>query len=81
MSVAGFAVWTRLILVAGSPQMTRSSVWKLTITVSAIASGGSSVSWSVTFEPSTVSVHVSFRTKSLAGSSTNEVGPPETLAG
>src|SRR5919204_5033037 len=43
-------------------------------------SGGSFVSWSVTFAAKTVTVHVSPWTKSLVGSSVKVVGPPLTVA-
>ena len=43
-------------------------------------SGGSCVSWSVTFAAKTVTVHVSAVAKSVVGSSVKVVGPPETVA-
>src|ERR687884_2332244 len=43
-------------------------------------SGGSIMSWSVTFAAKTVTVQVSEPTKSLSGSSVNVVGPPLTAA-
>src|SRR5919199_5877368 len=43
-------------------------------------SGGSFVSWSVTFAAKTVTVQVSPWTKSLVGSSVKVVGPPLTVA-
>src|SRR5437870_3673878 len=44
-------------------------------------SGGSFVSWSVTFAAKTVTVQFSSVAKSVAGSSVNVVGPPVTVAG
>jgi hypothetical protein len=46
----------------------------------AIVSGGSFVSWSLTFAATIVAVHVSAVTKSLSGSSVNVVGPPVAVA-
>src|SRR5919201_53054 len=43
-------------------------------------SGGSFVSWSVTFAAKTVTVQVSPWTKSVPGSRVNVVGPPLTVA-
>src|SRR5918912_4090017 len=43
-------------------------------------SGGSIMSWSVTFAAKTVTVHVSEPVKSLSGSSVNVVGPPLAAA-
>src|SRR5262249_44824423 len=43
-------------------------------------SGGSFVSWSVTWEAKIVSVHCSSATKWVSGVSVNTVGPPLTLA-
>ena len=45
-----------------------------------MVSGGSSPSWSVTWEANTVSVHDSPIARVLAGSSVNVVGPPVTVA-
>ncbi len=55
-------------------------VLKLKTWFAAIASGGSLVSWSVTFAATTVTVQVSFATKSVSGSSVNVCGPPVTAA-
>ena len=46
----------------------------------AIWSGGSSVSWSVTFAARIVTVHSSFGAKLVAGSSVNVTGPPLAVA-
>src|SRR5918912_63327 len=43
-------------------------------------SGGSCVSWSVTFAAKTVTVHVSAFAKFVSGSSVKVVGPPLTVA-
>src|SRR3954453_16338250 len=43
-------------------------------------SGGSVVSWSVTFAAKTVTEQVSFGAKFVSGSSVNVVGPPPTVA-
>src|SRR5262245_32722091 len=43
-------------------------------------SGGSSVSWSVTWVATTVTVHNSLDAKSASGSRVNVVGPPLTAA-
>ena len=66
--------------VAGSPQAKASAVWNVTTWSATIASGGSSVSWSVTFAATTVSVHVSLDAKLVSGSTVKEVGPPEKVA-
>src|SRR6266511_4321556 len=55
------------------------TVVKLQESLPAIVSGGSSVSWSDTLAPKTVTVQVSPCAKSESGSSVNMVGPP--LAG
>ena len=53
---------------------------KLTTASASMAFGGSSVSWSVTWAASTVTVHDSSDSKSSVGSRENAVGPPVTTA-
>src|SRR5690348_7400401 len=57
------------------------AVVKLQESSAAMASGGSSVSWSVTWAASTVTVQGSPGANSAAGSSVNVVGPPLEVAG
>src|SRR5262245_55716199 len=56
------------------------AVVKLKMLSAAIVSGGSSVSWSVTFAATMVTVQFSLEAKSEVGSRVNVVGPPETVA-
>jgi hypothetical protein len=56
------------------------AVVKLHDGLPATLSGGSSVSWSETWPPNTVTVHVSAVAKSASGFSVNVVGPPLTVA-
>src|SRR6266540_3651256 len=53
---------------------------KLHVSFPAMLSGGSFVSWSVTFAAKTVTVQVSAAAKSESGSSVKLVGPPLTVA-
>src|SRR5712691_1762294 len=57
-----------------------STVAKLHVSSPAMVSGGSIVSWSDTWAPTIVTVHVSPWTKLTSGSRANVVGPPETVA-
>ena len=53
---------------------------KLNASSAAMASGGSTTSWSVTAAPVTATLQVSPVARSTAGSSVKAVGPPETVA-
>ena len=60
--------------------MAASAVVKLKLWSPAIASGGSVVSWSVTCEATTVTVHDSLLAKFVSGSMVKPTGPPVTVA-
>ena len=71
---------TSWIGVFGSVQLNDCAVANDHVKFAAIASGGSCVSWSVTFAATMVTLQLSPEAKSAEGSSVNVLGPPLTVA-